>query len=149
MRLEIHGSLRPVRLLLRLSFLSGNSHFPRAPLLGFHNGLQPPFLGGPRPLNSSGLLKDWFWHRVCVSSWMVPGPPAGKPDASSMSVDGEDQRETHLVYILTDRWREAQKTVWDGEVGRHGCERRPSEIIPHQQDSEWQNLCIGRDPGSL
>lgn len=65
-----------------------------------------------------------------------------------MSVGG-DRSETHLVYILTDRGQEAQKMVWDGEVRKHGCEMRMSELTPHQQDSDRQSLCLGRDPGSL
>lgn len=156
MRLEIHGSLYPVLLYSCAYLLSGNSHFPRASLLGFkvgfklfHVGLQPPLLGGPRPLNSSGLLKDWFWH---LDVWFFldgPRPTSRQTRHKPMSVDGADQRETHLVHILTDRWGEAQERVQDGEVGSHGSEMRKSEIIPHRQDSEEQNLCVGRDPGSL
>ena len=65
------------------------------------------------------------------------------------SVDGRDQGETHLVCVVTERWREARERMRDGEVGRQGWEMRTSEVIPHQQDSERKTLCRGRDLSKL
>lgn len=161
-RLEIHGSLRPVRHYSCDCLLSGISHFPRVRLLGFHTGLQPPLLGGPRPLNPSVLLKDCFWHLALC--FLLDGPrPTSRQARHKLHVCGNSMSEENTSGLYPDRqmargseegvgWRGGETRLWEENVWNNPTwagfwmagslyRKRPRELVTphaHLKENNWK-----------